>query len=407
MPVVVFVAPFFTENAKLFIQSVAEVPGVALGLVAEEPLARLPAELAARVAAFVEVDDALRVDRILSATRRIATELGPVDRLTAAIEQIQVPLAEARAELGLPGLGPEEAKNFRDKSRMKDRLRAAGLPVARHRLAHTFADALELAALAGYPLVVKPPLGVASQTTYRVDDEASLRDAVTSASAAAAGPVLVEEWVTGEEHSFDAFVSNGELRFHSISHYRPTPLEVMQNAWMQWNVVLPREIDAPEYDAIRDAGARALEVLGLRTGMCHLEWFRRRDGSVVLSEVGARPPGAQITTMISRAHDVDCRGAWAKLEVTGAFEPFPKRRYAAGGAYLRGQGQGRVRAVHGLDVVHRDVGHLVTDARIPQPGQEKGASYEGEGFILVRHEDTRVVEDALRHIVSNVRVELG
>lgn len=407
MHVVVFVAPYFTENAKLFLRSVAELPEVALGVVAQEPADRLPPDLREKVRAVVEVDDALAVDRIVSASQKIAAELGPIHRLLAAIEQIQVPLAQARVELGLPGLRPAHAANFRDKNLMKDALRKANLPVARHRLATSVTEALELAAEIGYPLVVKPPLGVASQTTYRVDDEAGLREAVASASQAASGPVLVEEWITGDEHSFDAFVREGELVFHSISRYHPTPLEVMQNPWMQWVVVLPRELEAPENDDIVKAGSKALEVLGLETGMCHLEWFRRKDGSVVISEVGARPPGAQITTMISRAHDVDCRGAWAKLETFGTFDPFPKRRYAAGGAYLRGQGQGRVRDVHGLDRVYRDVGHLITDARLPTRGHEKAASYEGEGFILVRHEETRVVEDALRHIISNVRVELG
>jgi hypothetical protein len=33
-------------------------------------------------------------------------------------------------------------------------------------------------------------------------------------------------------------------------------------------------------------------------------------------------------------------------------------------------------------------------------------SYEGEGFIIVRHPQTSVVADALKRIVSTVRVEL-
>jgi len=40
---------------------------------------------------------------------------------------------------------------------------------------------------------------------------------------------------------------------HSVTRYYPTPLEVMQNPWMQWVIVSPREIDAPEYDDIRAA----------------------------------------------------------------------------------------------------------------------------------------------------------
>ena len=38
--------------------------------------------------------------------------------------------------------------------------------------------------------------------------------------------------------------------------------------------------------------AAALRALGLETGLTHMEWFRRADGSPIVSEVGARPPGA-------------------------------------------------------------------------------------------------------------------
>jgi hypothetical protein len=64
-------------------------------------------------------------------------------------------------------------------------------------------------------------------------------------------------------------------------------------------------------------------------------------------------------------------------------------------------------AVHGLDLVDREVGHLITDFKIPKPGQEKSLSYEGEGYIILRHADTEVVRRALLLVVSNVRVELG
>ena len=36
------------------------------------------------------------------------------------------------------------------------------------------------------------------------------------------------------------------------------------------------------------------KFLGLQTGMTHMEWFGRPDGSIAIGEIGARPPGAQI-----------------------------------------------------------------------------------------------------------------
>jgi hypothetical protein len=84
-----------------------------------------------------------------------------------------------------------------------------------------------------------------------------------------------------------------------------------------------------------------------------------------------------------------------------------ERAWSVGTVFLRGQGSGQVRAVHGLGELPPEVRALVVDARLPQPGQVSSASYEGDGFVIVRHPDTAVVTDALRRLVTTVRVELG
>ena len=407
MPVVVFAAPFFTENATRFIEATASLPGVQLALITQEPQERIPDALRSRIAAHWRVSDALDTGQLVGAARALAERMGPIHRLLGAVEQLQVQLAEAREQLGVPGMRPEQARNFRDKARMKTLFRQAGLPCARHRLAASEGDAWSFAEEAGYPLVVKPPAGAAAQSTFRVSGPDALREALRSSTPRPGNEVLLEEFVTGDEHSFDAFSLGGRVVFHSVTHYSPTPMEVLQHPWIQWTVVLPREVDDPKYDDIRAAAARALDVLGMETGMCHLEWFRRRDGSLAISEVAARPPGAQFTTLISRAHDFDCVSAWARLMVFDEFEAPAERRYAAGAAFLRGQGSGRVRALHGVDQVERELGHLVTDARLPQLGREPTGSYEGEGYIILRHPETDVVAQALRRVVELVRVELG
>ena len=107
----------------------------------------------------------------------------------------------------------------------------------------------------------------------------------------------------------------------------------------------------------------------MTTGLSHLEWFLRPDGSIAISEVGARPPGAQIATLMSWAHDTDMYAAWARLVIHGEFDP-PERRYAVGAAYLRAQGSGRaITSVTGIDRVserHAPHGRRVASARRPE-----------------------------------------
>ena len=148
------------------------------------------------------------------------------------------------------------------------------------------------------------------------------------------------------------------------------------------------------------------KALGLQTGLSHMEWFRLADGSIAISEVGARPPGAQFSTLLSYAHDVDFYKAWPRLIAFNEFRaaaaqvrgrcsvypwpgPRPRRRITR---------CGRNSAALRLDSLSRQ--------NCRSEGQPPSDSYEGDGYIIVRHPDTDVVQHALQEIVSTIRVEL-
>ncbi|MBZ0269749.1 hypothetical protein K8I85_16480, partial [bacterium] len=176
--------------------------------------------------------------------------------------------------------------------------------------------------------------------------------------------------------------------------------------WIQWCVIIPREADSPAYRDIIPVAERSLQALGMTDGFSHMEWFRRRDGSLALSEVGARPPGAQFMSLMSWAHDRNLYRAWAELMVFDRFDP-PARPYASGAAFLRGHGKGRIVAVHGVTETAREVGNLAVEVRLPRRGQSPGGTYDGDGYVIVRHPRTDVVREALDKIVRTIRVELG
>ena len=406
MALVLYAAPNYTETAVRFIDKLASLPDVRFGLISQEPLEWLAPDLQAKIPVYARVANAFDAGQLTDAARHISSEHGSVHRIIGASEQIQLPVAQVRDALNIEGMSYETMLNFRDKSRMKQMLRDAGIPCAHHKLVISQEEAMAFAEENGYPIIVKPPDGAASQSTFKANNTWELKAALSTITPGHETPVLLEEFIVGEEHSFDTFCLNGRPVFHSLTQYFPNPLEVVREPWIQWQVLLPKEVDAPQYDDIRDAAYKTLEVLGMQTGLTHLEWFRRKDGSIAVSEVAARPPGAQITTLISRANDMDCITAWARLMIFGEFD-VPERKYAVGAAYLRGQGQGRVVAVKGLEEVNREVGHLFTDVRIPQIGQEKGLTYEGEGFIILRHPETMIVREALSKVVSTVQVVLG
>lgn len=404
---VIFTVPFALEATLRFVTAAAATPGIRLGVISQEPAERLPQNVRRSLHAHQRVDDALDPDQLVAAVRRMAPSFGGhVDCLLGILEQLQEPLAIVRERLSIPGMNLAAARNFRDKARMKDVLRANDLPCARHRLCASEAEALEFAKASGFPLVVKPPAGAGARNTFRVNDERELRDGLRAHPMSPQQRVLLEEFIVGQEFSFDSVCIGGQHVFHSISRYYPGPLEVLREPWIQWCVLLPRDISGKEFAPIRSAGPRALSCLGMVTGMSHMEWFRRTDGSIAISEVAARPPGAQFTSLIGYAHERDFYSGWIKLMAEGKFDP-PPRRYAVGAAFLRGQGSGVVTGVRGIEEAQRELGPLVVEAKLPRAGQQRSSSYEGEGYVILRHPETEVVEQGLRKLITTLRVEIG
>jgi hypothetical protein len=401
---VVFVAPFPLDTTMRFARAAASLSDVRmLGIMQEAPRGGD----AGMFADLVTVADGLDAGQLVAAARVLEHRHGEVHRVLGILEALQVQLGEVRRALGVPGTSPETADLFRDKARMKDELRRHGLPCARHRLLRSWSDAEAMIAEIGLPVVLKPPAGMGCKATWRVRTASELRGALVAIHAAPDNPALAEELLVGREHSFETITIGGQVRFHSLSRYYPTPLEVMETPWIQWVCVLPRDITDPVWTDAVELGIRAVTALGLDTGFTHMEWFQRDDGTLAIGEIAARPPGANIVRMTGLAHGTDMYRAWARAVVDDEFDGPYERRYAVGCAYLRGVGRGRVLRVTGVDRAQERVGRLVVEARLPEPGSPRSDSYEGDGYVIVRDPDTEVVTAAMKTIIETIQVQYG
>lgn len=398
---VILVAPFPMETTLVFARALAGLAGVRLlGLFQEAPTGE-PRGWFHDVAL---IRDALDPSEIERGARGLAARHGPLHRIVGVLEDMQVQLAVARSRLGLRGISPEVAHAFRDKGRMKELLHAHSIPCAAHATLHDVSEAWAFVDRVGFPIVLKPPAGAGCRATMRCSNPMELHRALLESKPSPAQPVLAEEFLHGAEHSFETVTIGGVPRFHSISRYYPSPLEVMESPWIQWAIVLPQDTTGPEYEDVRQVGHRTITALGLDTGMTHMEWFRRPNGTLAIGEIAARPPGAQIVKLMNYAHDADLHRAWARAMVDEAFDgPFP-RKYSTGIAFLRGPGEGRVARVEGLEEAQRRMGALVVEARLPQVGAPRASGYEGEGFAIVRHPDTEVVKKAIWELITTVKV---
>ncbi len=401
---VVFVAPYFGASIVHCLEALAALDDVQLGVVSQEAEERVPPHLRARLSGHFRIPNTLDAEQLLVAARAFQRQWGRLDRLIGYLEQLQLPLAEVRDALGIPGMGAAVATNFRDKNRMKEVLGRAGLPVARQARIDDADDARRFVEQVGYPVVLKPLAGLGTKDTLRVTDDEDLYVALNRLLPTRLRPIQAEQFVAGEEHTFETVTIDGEPVWSSSTYYLPGPLQVVENPWMQYCVLLPREHLSAHAEAFRPLNTRALAALGMGTGLSHMEWFLQASGEPIISEVAARPPGVNIMMMNGYAHGVDLWAKWAELMVHERFA-IPERRWACGCAFLRGQGHGRVVAsVEGLDEALRDLGDTVVRASLPKVGQPRSTHYEGEGWAIVRHPETSGAVEALRRLVTGTKI---
>jgi phosphoserine phosphatase len=415
MPHVALVAPRLLENTNHFVRAFASLDGVTLSLISADPEEAIPRALRPRVAAHYRVARCLEPEELTLAVRALERRVGKVDRLVGALEQLQLPLAHVRDALGIEGLGGAIASRFRDKDRMKEVLRAHGVPVAESALVGSSRALHALIERVGYPLVIKPRAGVGARATYRVASPDDLR--VLEAQGVAPSPeapLQVEEFVRAREHTCETVTVRGEAVWRSGTRYLPSPLEALEAPWMQYCVLLPREDeDTPwtRFHPINDAALAALFGPSARTAagtaLTHMEWFLRDDGSALVNEVGARPPGVAIMPLMGLAHETDLFRDWAELIAFDRFTP-RARRWAAGAAFFRGHGAGRrIVEVAGIEAAVEAAGSALVEMRTPKVGQPRADGYEGEGWATVRSATTEGVKAALLALIERVKIRYG
>ena len=224
------------------------------------------------------------------------------------------------------------------------------------------------AAVWGFPFVAKPPAGAGARNTFRVDRAEQMEQWLASSAPHPGDPALLEEFIIGDEHSFDSVVIHGRLVWHSISRYLPTPLDVLENPWIQWCVLLPREIDGPEYDRHPPASASTPLTCARACRRASATWSGSvaPTARVAISEVGARPPGAQFTTLMSlrpRRRPVSPRGR-TSLFTTVSSRRSDARRWAPPTCAPRAKGAPSSPRTGSTRSAWRSR-ELIVDARLP------------------------------------------
>ncbi|HWM86993.1 MAG TPA: ATP-grasp domain-containing protein, partial [Kofleriaceae bacterium] len=311
--------------------------------------------------------------------------------------------ARLRERFGVAGMTVDQVQGFRDKQLMKERVEAAGLRVPRAERVRTVAEARAAAERIGFPLILKPIAGAGSADTHRVEDARELEAALRRMLHV--GEASCEEFIEGEEFTFDTVCIGGAPAFINVAQYLPKPLIARTNEWISPVIVTVRDLEQERLARGIELGHQVLKALDMGDGFTHMEWFRKPNGEVVFGEIGCRPGGAHLVDQMNYTCDIDLFREWARSVCLGRFEAPTARKYNAAIIFKRALGRGRISRVDGLDEFMRRYGeHVVEQQLLPTgaPRRDWKQTLLSDGHILLRHPDwdtaCKMASDAARFI---------
>ncbi|MDQ6847166.1 MAG: hypothetical protein M3019_06230 [Candidatus Dormibacteraeota bacterium] len=406
MPTVLMISPGYPAEMPFFVRGLAATGARVIG-VGDQPVDALPEMARDNLAAYWQVGSFGDEQGVVDDISRRAGDLD-IDGVESLWEPTMVLAAHLREALGVAGMTVEQTIPFRDKEAMKRVLDDAGIRTPRHRSTTTTAGVREAAVAIGFPIIVKPIAGAGSADTYRVVDHAAL-DAVLP-RLGNVPEVSVEEFVDGEEFTFDTICANGAVLYENISWYRPRPLVARSLEWISPITLALRDTTVDHLAGGRAMGHAVLDALRFRDGFTHMEWYRRFDGQVVFGEIGARPPGARTVDVMNYTCNTDLYTRWAEAVVLGHFTEPVVRSYNAASVMKRAQGRGQIRAIEGLGRLLSEFGDSVTSVDLLPIGAHRRdwrQTLLSDGWVMVRHPELASCIEIADRFASDLQIYAG
>lgn len=381
---VVFLSPHYPPEMQHYTRGLAQVGARVFG-VGDTPLGAIPAETRAHLTDYLQVPSILDE---LDVQRRVHGWLKgrEIDRVESNWEPLVLLAARLRELLGAPGMSRSVVRGFRDKQLMKERIKAAGLRVPHAFRARTAAEARDAAATIGFPVCVKPIAGAGSADTYRVDSAKELERVL--ALTQHVSEVSVEEFIEGEEFTYDSVCVDGVPRFENVAQYLPRPLDARTNEWISPIICTVRDMNTPAIRRGIALGRGVLKALGMGSGFTHMEWFLKPDGEVVFGEIACRPGGAHLVDQMNLTCDVDLFVEWARAVCWKSFEGPTRRKYNTAIIFKRAVGQGEIQRITGLRTFLARYGRGVCWENLSPVGARRRnwkQTLVSDGFVIVRH----------------------
>ena len=310
----VFISPQFPKTYWNFCDRLRRNGVNVLGI-GDSPYDSLEEPLKASLTEYYRVDSLEDYDQVFRAVAFFSFKYGKIDWIESNNEYWLEQDARLRTDFNIcTGVKDDEIEYLKEKKLMKVRYAEGGIPTARQHVVSTLEAARAFLADAGYPVIVKPNIGVGAADTYTLHDDAELEAFYANLPSI---PYVMEEFIFGDIYSYDAIVdSHGDPLFESTTFWPPSIADIVLK---QLDLAYYTAADIPP--ALRDLGRRTVKAFGVNRRFVHLEFFRLTKPKKGLGEVGdfvglevnMRPAGGYTPDMMDYAHSTDVYQIWADM----------------------------------------------------------------------------------------------
>ncbi|WP_020387426.1 ATP-grasp domain-containing protein [Kribbella catacumbae] len=252
-------------------------------------------------AARYRVAGSKHIDHIIAAAREWHAD-EQFDGVLTFSESGVLTVAAVAEALGLPGVGLDAARISRNKLLMREAQQRGGAPVPQFRLVPDVDAALAAADEFGYPIILKPTLGAASNFVFKINGPDELRTRFPQAVGGMArmswfqmeadgidlGPygLLVESFLDGQEMQIEAVAWDDEVYLGSIVDRITIEGDTFDDDAHR----APTVLGTDDLAAVHKVVTLAAHAQGLRRSVMHAE-VRFHEGRPHLLEIAVRPGG--------------------------------------------------------------------------------------------------------------------
>ena len=288
----VFISPNFPQTYWNFCERLRSRGVNVLGI-GDAPYETLSPELKANLTEYYHVSTMEDYDQPFRAVAWFSHKYGKIDWLESNNEYWLELDARLRTDFNITtGVQLEDIAKFKSKAAQKIYYAKANVPTARQLKVTTPEAARAFLEDVGYPVIVKPEVGVGAEATYKVGSDAEL-------------------------DAFDAICdSHGDPLFESSAHFPRAVMDIVNGNLDMPYFVLPQ---VPEQ--LRERGRATLKAFGVKSRFVHFEFFRLTKARKGLGEIGdfvgletnMRPAGGYTPDMMNYAHSTDVYTIWADM----------------------------------------------------------------------------------------------